>query len=83
MKTISKILALLIIIVPISLFGHDGHVHTGTFWENSFHFMFTNGYLFLTSAVAGYLFFKHLKTRQKVRNSVKYGNCPYPKTSSK
>ena len=66
MKTINRISVLIFALFPISLFAHGGHVHTGTFWENISHFMFTNVYLILPIAVAGYFLFKALKARQKV-----------------
>jgi hypothetical protein len=66
MKAISKIFFILITILPISLFAHDGHIHTGTFWENASHFMLTNVYLFFPIALAVYFLFKALKARQKV-----------------
>ena len=66
MKTINRIAVLLFTILPISLFAHDGHVHTGTFWENASHFMLTNVYLFIPIVLAGYFLIKTLKARQKV-----------------
>ena len=66
MKTINRIVVLLYTRLPISLLAHDGHVHTGTFWENAFHFMLTNVYLFFPIAITGYFLFKVLKARQKV-----------------
>ena len=66
MKMINRIAVLLFAILPISQFGHDGHVHTGTFWENAIHYLFTNAYLFIPLVIAGYFIFRKLKVRQKV-----------------
>ena len=68
MKKISRIVAILITILPISLFAHEGHVHTGTFWENVVHFMFTYSYLFAIAFVAGYLLYKNIKKVNKAKN---------------
>lgn len=65
MKKISRIVAILITVLPISLFAHDGHVHTGTFWENVVHFMFTYSYLFAIAFVAGYLLYRNTKKTQR------------------
>lgn len=67
MKKITKLVALLTTGLPMSLFAHPGHEHTGTFWENVIHFMVSNSYLFVIVFVAGYLLFR----KRKVANRVK------------
>lgn len=67
MKKISSKIIYLILLMPISLLAHDGHVHTGTFWENAGHFMLTNAYLVLPALVATYFLVKSLRAKAKIK----------------
>lgn len=63
MKMTNKLVVALILAIPIPIFAHDGHVHTGTFWENIVHFMYTNIYLFIVLIVIGGLLFRHMNSK--------------------
>lgn len=67
MKKISSKIIYLILLVPVSLLAHDGHVHTGTFWENVGHFILTNGYLIIPVFFVGYFLIKNLRTKAKIK----------------
>lgn len=68
MKKLNKILILLFVVSPQLVFGHEGHVHTGTPIENALHFMLTNIYYIAPLFVAGYFLLKSLRAKQKAKN---------------
>ena len=67
MKKIIEVVVLLTTVMPMSLFAHPGHEHTGTFWGNVVHFMITNGYLFVVVFVGGYSLFRNRKMANRVK----------------
>ncbi len=75
MKKITNVSLFLISLFPVNLFAHDGHVHTGTFWENTAHFVLTNGYLVIPVLVATYFLTMHLKSKSKIKNKWLNSSC--------
>ncbi|MCB9211028.1 MAG: hypothetical protein H6610_08590 [Ignavibacteriales bacterium] len=68
MKKVIKILLLSLIVFPISLLAHEGHVHTGTFTENLVHFLITKFYLYIPAAIGIYFLLKHKRSLKKEDN---------------
>ena len=68
MKKIFNTIVLLLSLSPISILAHDGHVHTGTFWENVIHFSVTNGYIILPTVIAAYFVVRYFRAIVKVKN---------------
>lgn len=67
MKKITSNIIVLTLLIPVSLFAHDGHIHAGTFWENVGHSILTNGFLVFPVIVAGYFLIKSLRTKAKTK----------------
>lgn len=65
MKKVISLLTFLSVTFSQNLFAHDGHVHTGTFWENVSHFILTNGYIVVPVAVAAYFLIKNIRSAAK------------------
>ncbi|MCW8849098.1 MAG: hypothetical protein OQJ81_03890 [Melioribacteraceae bacterium] len=68
MKKKISLLASVFFTSSVSLFAHDGHVHSGTFWENAAHFALTNGYIVVPVAVAGYFLIKRIRVTSKTKS---------------
>lgn len=68
MKKKISLLPLFLFTFSLNLFAHDGHVHTGTFWENVSHFILTNGYIVVPIVVAAYFLVKSLKSLSRQKN---------------
>ena len=68
MKKKISLLAFLLFTSSINLFAHDGHVHTGTFWENVAHFALTNGYIVVPILIAAYFLVKSLRSSSRAKN---------------
>ena len=67
MKAISKKIAFLMLLLPITYFAHGGHVHTGTFWENAAHFFITNIWYVLPVFLLGIFLLRMVMKRKTVK----------------
>jgi len=68
MKKISKVVLFLVTVLPVTLFAHEGHAHTGSFVENVSHFLITNFYIVLPLLIVSYLLYRYMKPMTKAKN---------------
>ncbi|MBK8944441.1 MAG: hypothetical protein IPM32_04130 [Ignavibacteriae bacterium] len=68
MKKIIGISTALFLKIPISLLAHEGHVHTGTFWETALHYIITKSWVIVIVIAGAYFLLRKKAIFQKEKN---------------
>jgi len=65
MKKRNNLFLFIVTFLPITMYAHGGHEHTGSLGENIIHFLNTNLYFVFPLIIASYFLYRYAKSIRK------------------